>query len=97
MSAYTKKWNSNSKNNTKKRPYKKKKEYVKNREDEFPSLLSTNTQSITSNKFSVLEWRKTEITKTNDEFSIYDKAKKGASLFNSYPLFSNSPSFPLFQ
>jgi len=68
---------------------------------DFPSLTENkfstfNKPTRATNTYNALAWRKTSDL-SNDTNTIYNKAKIGATEFNSYPLFSNSPEFPLFQ
>lgn len=68
---------------------------------DFPSLTENkfstfNRPTCATNTYNALAWRKNSDS-SSDTNTIYTKAKNGATKFNSYPLFSNSPEFPLFQ
>lgn len=78
-----------SKNNEKKKSYKIS-------ENDFPSLNDNKFTITNTNSYSSLAWRKkpTNIVKTNN---IYNKAKNGSMILNSFPVLENSPEFPLFQ
>ena len=70
--------------------------------NDFPSLpLNSNLHTHTSNAFSALAWRKTDISPDIapiiQKNTIYEKAKKGFIEFNLYPVLSTSPKFPMFQ
>ena len=61
--------------------------------DDFPSLIS-NPVIKPVNKYvnNIPIWRKSD-----NSFTIFTKAKKGSVLLNSYPIFPDTPEFPLFQ
>jgi hypothetical protein len=70
--------------------------------NDFPSLpLNSQLHTHTSNAFSALAWRKTDISPDIEPIiqqnTIYEKAKKGFIEFNLYPVLSTSPKFPMFQ
>lgn len=104
-----KEWDSVNKKN-KKRQHKNK-SYSNNKKDnsknlnitskdDFPSLTSENfliNNSVfkVKNIYNNLVWRKNSECYVKE--TIYDKAKNGSILFNSYPYLSDTPSFPLFQ
>ena len=71
--------------------------YSKN---DFPSLtenkFSTFNKPYQVNTYNALVWRKNSES-SNDSNTIYNKAKSGATTFNSYPFLVDSPEFPLFQ
>ena len=71
-----------------------------NSKHDFPSLtnnkFSTFNKPSRMNTYNALAWRK-NLDSNNDTPTIYNKAKSGAIVLNSYPSFSDSPEFPLFQ
>lgn len=111
MSDFKKQW-TNIPKRKKKKPYNSKKDPLKKREskevspvfknnNDFPSLpLKNELNTHSSNAFSALVWRKptvSQITPIVSTNTIYEKAKKGFINFNSYPVLSTSPTFPMFQ
>lgn len=112
MSDFKKQWTKIPKRK-KKNPYNSKREPVKKRESskevspvfknnsDFPLLpLKNDLNKHSSNAFSARVWRKpnvSQITPIVSTNTIYEKAKKGFIEFNSYPVLSTSPTFPMFQ
>ena len=109
MSDSKKKW-SNIQNRKKKKPYTSKREPDKKKEnlkEAFPVFKSNNNfhlkndlNTYSSNAYSALVWRKpitSPVIPTIRKDTIYHKAKKGFDEFNSYPVLSTSPTFPIFQ
>jgi hypothetical protein len=111
MSDFKKQWTNIPK---RKKAYNSNREFVNKRgslsedsrvfknNNNFPSLpLNSKLHTHTSNAFSALAWRKTDISHDIapiiQQNTIYEKAKKGFIEFNLYPVLSTSPKFPMFQ
>ena len=96
---YKKSYKQHSKYNSDSTSNNKKENITIMSQKDFPSLSSwnnsTNNEFMINNTFNILVWGKNSESSKKD--TIYLKAKDGYTIFNSYPLLYDTPSFPLFQ